>query len=274
MNTTPILVLGGTGKTGRHVVDALVRRGHPVRAVSRSTSPRFDWHDRDTWKEALSGVGAVYIVEPDDGPVPLGEFSRLAVEAGVVRQVLLSARSRDDIHVALKGASEAAVRESGAEWTMLRPAWFHQNFTELPMFTESLAAGELRLPTGEGREPFIDARDIGEVAAEALTAPGHAGKVYELTGPQSLTFAEAVALVGGATGRELRFRAVSEEDYATDLLAAGLPEEHHEMFIGLFRVIREGRAEGETGDVREVLGREPRSFAAWLAEDVEVTRGG
>lgn len=268
MNTSPILVLGGTGKTGRHVVDALVRRGHPVRAVSRSTSPRFDWRDRDTWKEALAGVRAVYLVEPDDEPVALGDFSALAVEMGAVRQVLLSARSRDDVHVAMKAASEAAVRESGAEWTILRPAWFHQNFTELPMFSEALAAGELRLPTGDGREPFIDARDIAEVAAEALTAPGHAGKAYELTGPQSLTFGEAVALFGEATGGRPRFRAVSEEAYAGELRAAGMPEEFAEMMASLFRVIREGAAEGETDDVREVLGREPRSFAAWLDEVV------
>lgn len=266
MNTTPILVLGGTGKTGRHVVDALTRRGVPVRAVSRSTSPRFDWHDRDTWRDALSGVGAVYLVEPDDGPVPLGDFSVLAVELGVVRQVLLSARSRDEIHVAQKGASEAAVRASGAEWTMLRPAWFNQNFTELPDFTEALATGELRLPTGDGREPFIDARDIGEVAAEVLTVPGHEGRTYELTGPKSLTFAEAVGAFAKATGRDLRFRPVTEQEYEAELRDAGLPEVVVELMASLFRVIREGRAEGETDDVRTVLGREPYSFEAWAEE--------
>ncbi|WP_436777074.1 NmrA family NAD(P)-binding protein [Yinghuangia sp. YIM S09857] len=267
MNTSPILILGGTGKTGRHVAESVARRGHPVRAVSRSTSPRFDWHDRDTWKEALAGAAAVYLVEPEQ-PVPLGEFSALAVEMGVVRQVLLSARSRDDVHVEMKAASEAAVRESGAEWTLLRPAWFHQNFTEFPLFSGPLAAGELRLPTGGGREPFIDARDIAEVAAEALTAPGHAGRAYELTGPESLTFTEAVDQFGAAFGVRPRFRPVTEDEYAAELRGVGVPEEFVGVLVSLFQVIREGVSEGETDDVREVLGREPRSFAAWAAEAV------
>ncbi|MCF2526292.1 NmrA family NAD(P)-binding protein [Yinghuangia soli] len=262
----PIVVLGATGKTGRRVVEALARKGVPTRAVARSTTPlRFAWNERATWSPVLTGAAAVYLVEPDEEQVPLAEFVAQAVEHGVRRLVLLSARSRDAVNLAMKEPAESAVRASGTAWTILRPAWFNQNFTDLPLFAVPLEhSGELRLPTGEGREPFIDIRDIADVAAEALTTDGHAGRTYELTGPDDLTFGEALAQYARAVGRDLRYVPVSEAEYAADYTAAGAPTEEVELVNSLFRVIREGGGAGVTDHVREVLGRGPRPFAAWL----------
>ena len=119
--------------------------------------------------------------------------------AGTRRLVLLSGRGEEEAERA-----KEALKASGAEWTIVRCSWFMQNFSER-YFTEPLAAGELALPVGDVREPFVDAEDIADVAVAALTEDGHAGRLYELTGPRPLTFAEAVAEVGSATGRSLRY---------------------------------------------------------------------
>ena len=125
----PTLVLGGTGKIGRRVVERLTARGLPVRIGSRSGEPRFDWEDRSTWGPVLEGVGSAYVSHYWDA-IPgaaetLGSFAELAVESGVPRLVLLSGRGEEE---AERGAQ--AVRDSGAELTVLHSTWFAQNFSE------------------------------------------------------------------------------------------------------------------------------------------------
>ena len=125
----PTLVLGGTGKTGRRVVERLTARGRPVRIGARSGEPPFDWEDRSTWAPVLEAVGSAYVSHYWDA-IPgvaqtLGSFAELAVENGVPRLVLLSGRGEEEAERA-----ERAVRDSGAELTVLRSTWFAQNFSE------------------------------------------------------------------------------------------------------------------------------------------------
>ena len=188
----PTLVLGGTGKTGRRVVERLAARGLPVRIGSRSGEPPFDWDDRATWAPALQGVGSVYISYYPDIAVPgavetVGSFAELAVASGVPRLVLLSGRGEREAELA-----EQAVHDSGADLTILRSTWFNQNFSE-SYFLDYLLEGEVALPAGDTGEPFVDADDIADVAVAALTDDRHIGQLYELTGPRLLSFAEAVA---------------------------------------------------------------------------------
>ena len=143
----PILVVGGTGKTGRRVAERLGRRGLPVRIGSRSAEPPFDWEDRQTWPSALEGTSAAYISYYPDlalpgAPEAVGALADRALERGVRRLVLLSGRGEDEAQRA-----ERALQESGADWTVLRCSWFNQNFSE-SFFLEPLAAGELALPAG------------------------------------------------------------------------------------------------------------------------------
>jgi uncharacterized protein YbjT (DUF2867 family) len=163
----PTLVLGGTGKIGRRVVDRLAARGLPVRIGSRSGDPRFDWEDRSTWDPVLEGVGSAYVSHYWDA-IPgaaetLGLFADLAVESGVPRLVLLSGRGEEEAERA-----ERAVRDSGAELTVLRSTWFAQNFSE-DYWQEQVQAGEVALPAADTPEPFVDADDIADVAVAALT---------------------------------------------------------------------------------------------------------
>ena len=148
--TKPPLILGGTGKTGRRIVERLKARHLPVRLGSRAGEPTFDWEDRATWAPALRGVGSVYVSYYPDLAVPgavetVGSFAELAVSSGVPRLVLVSGRGEPEAE-----AAEQALRDSGADLTILRSAWFSQNFSE-NYFLDLVLDGEVALPAGETR---------------------------------------------------------------------------------------------------------------------------
>jgi uncharacterized protein YbjT (DUF2867 family) len=258
--TNCILVLGGNGKTGRRVVERLRRANHDVRPGSRAGAPPFDWDDRTTWGPALRGVGAAYVsYQPDltfSGAVDaVGAFAREAAAAGVGRLVLLSGRGEPEARLA-----EEAVAAAGADWSVVRASYFMQNFSEAA-FADGVRAGEIVFPAGETPEPFVDAEDIADVAVAALTQEGHAGRVHEVTGPRLLTFADAAAQIAAATGREVRYVAVTPQVYRERLVADGLPEDAAATLTNLFTTTLDGRNAYVTGDVRAALGREPRDFA-------------
>ncbi|MER5970139.1 NAD(P)H-binding protein [Streptomyces sp. NPDC002055] len=261
----PTLVLCGTGKTGRRVAERLEKRGLPVRIGSRSAETPFDWEDPATWAPVLHGVDAAYLVYYPDMAVPgaadaVRRFAALAVEAGVRRLVLLSGRGEE---AALVG--ERAVRESGADWTILRGSWFAQNFSE-HFLLEPVLSGEIALPAGAVAEPFVDAGDIADVAVAALTEDGHAGRVYELTGPRLLTFQDVAGEIGRAAGREVRYVPVSAAEYAAAATAEGVPEDLVSLMTYLFTEVLDGRNASLSDDVRRVLGRAPRDFVDFARE--------
>lgn len=253
------LVLGGTGKTGRRVAQRLARRGAAVRVGSRAGAPPFDWDDEGTWAAALRDVGAVYLTYQPDLAMPgaaaaIRRLAGRAVASGARRIVLLSGRGEDEVLPA-----EQAVRESGASFTILRAAFFFQNFGE-GLFLDAVRSGELAFPAGSVAEPFVDAEDIAEVAAAALTADGHADRTYDLTGPRLLTFAEAVAEIAEAAGREIRYVPVSKQQYAASL-APHLPAEVVTFLADLFERLLDGHNAHLADGVERVLGRPPRDFA-------------
>ncbi|MEU1210882.1 NAD(P)H-binding protein [Streptomyces sp. NPDC005791] len=263
--SSDILVLGATGKTGRRLTARLRDTGTaPVRAASRSGEVVFDWTLPDTWEPALAGAGAVYLVAPDD-PSPVGEFVRQATALGVRRFVALSGHGIEETGDGFgRGmvAGEEAVRESGVEWTVLRPNNFFQNFDE-DLWLAPLRAGRLGLPIGEMPEPFIDADDVAAVAATVLTEDGHAGRTYELTGPRALTFAEATRTIAEAADRPIRYEELTPDAYRSELLAEGWPEAAADALGAMFALHRAGRSAEVTDDVRRVLGREPADLEPW-----------
>lgn len=265
MNTKSTLVLGGTGKTGRRVAQRLAASGLPVRVGSRSGEPPFDWEDQATWAAALRDVESAYVSYYPDLAVPgavatIRSFAELAVENGVRRLVLLAGRGEEGAEL-----SELEVRNSGADWTIVRASWFSQNFSENYLL-EPLLSGEVALPAGNVGEPFIDADDIADVAVAALTEDGHSGQIYELTGPRLLTFAEAVGEIARATGREIRFVPVSIEEYAAMLAEFDIPAEFVSLLTYLFTEVLDGRNAHVTDGVRRALGREPRDFSDYARD--------
>jgi uncharacterized protein YbjT (DUF2867 family) len=266
------LVLGGTGKTGRRVAERLAERGLLVRIGSRSAEPPFDWEKPDTWATALDGVSAAYISYYPDLAIPgapeaVRAFAELAARSGVRRLVLLSGRGEEEAQSAEQALREVGER-AGVEWTIVRCAWFMQNFDENYLL-EPILAGEVALPSGNVPEPFVDAGDIADVAVAALTEYGHAGEIYELTGPRLLTMEEAVGEISRATGRQIRFVPVTLDEFV-GAAYGDVPPEFLPFLTYLFGEALDGRNAHLTDGVRRALGREPKDFSDY-ARDVAAT---
>ncbi len=265
MGTTtdrPTLVLGANGKTGRRVAERLEAQGVPVRRASRSGTPAFDWEDPSTWAGALDGMGAVYLSYYPDLSVPgavetVGAFADLAVRRGVRRIVLLSGRGEIEAEQA-----EAAVHATGGAVTVVRATWFAQNFSEDYML-EHVMSGAVALPGGDTPEPFVDPHHKAHLAVAPLTHHPHVGEVYELTGPRLLTFAEAVAEISSATGREIAYVPVTVDEHEAFCRQHGVPDEVVELLTYLFTNVFDGRNAHVADGVRRALGREPRDFSEY-----------
>jgi uncharacterized protein YbjT (DUF2867 family) len=264
MTNNTILVIGSTGKTGKRVADQLEKRGLPVRHGSRSADIPFDWEDRQTWAPALAGVDKVYITYYPDLAVPgsvdaIRELTKMADEVGVRRVVLLSGRNEAEAERA-----EDVVKASGLRWTIVRCAFFAQNFNEGAWLDEVLA-GAVALPVDHVQEPFVDVDDIADVVVAALTDDRHVGQLYELTGPRLLSFRDAVAEIGKAAGRDISFVSVPIDDYTAMLTEHGLSQDFIWLLNHLFTEVLGSKAQLADG-VRRALGREPKDFADFARE--------
>lgn len=258
-DVAPILVLGANGKTGRRAAERLRAQGHDVRACARSTQPRFDWNDRATWRTALAGVKHAYVTYQPDLAIPgaldtVSAFFDAARASGTERIVLLSGRGEEEAR-----AAEEALQRSGASWTILRCSWFMQNFSE-SFLLDPIREGTLALPVGDIKEPFLDGEDIADAAVAALTQPGHENRLYELTGPQAISFGEALECIAQASRRDLRLVPVPPDAFRAGLLEAGVSEPETDLILYLFTTVLDGRNETPADGVRLALHREARSF--------------
>jgi uncharacterized protein YbjT (DUF2867 family) len=270
-HATPIqhrttLVIGANGKTGRRVAARLAAAGLPVRPASRSTPTRFDWNDRSSWTPALAGADAAYVTYYPDLAFPgaaetVGDLADLAVASGLRRLVLLSGRGEPGAR-----AAEERLQRSGAGWTIVRCAFFNQNFSEA--FGDAVRHGTLAMPGGETREPFVDAEDIADVVFAALTDDRHVGKLYELTGPRLLSLGEVAAELGAALRRKVRYVPLSAERYAQELVSQGFAREDAVPVAELVAEVLDGRNAYLTDGVQRALGRAPRDFWDFAREAV------
>jgi uncharacterized protein YbjT (DUF2867 family) len=266
-----VLVTGGTGKTGSRILARLRAEKHPVRVGSRAADIPFDWENPATWPAALDGVRSVYIAYQPDLAVPgapdaIRAFTAEAFRAGVSSLVLLSGRGEPEAV-----ECENIVQESGLAWTIVRCAFFAQNFSEGAL-ADYIAAGELALPNGHTPEPFVHADDIADVAVAALTDDRHHGQLYELTGPRALTFAEATAEIAAAAGRPIAFVPISRTDFIAGLTEAQLPAEVVALLDYLFGTLLDGRNSGLADGVRRALDRDPKDFADFVTETAQAWR--
>jgi len=253
------LLVGGKGKTGRRLAERLAARGQPVRLASRSSNPGFDWHDETSWGPALRDVDAAYVTYQPDLAAPgasdqVHRFAQRAVASGVGQLVLLSGRGEPQVLPA-----ERAIAESGARYTILRCAFFAENFSEGVLAPHG---DEIAFPAGSVTEPFVSVEDIADVAVAALMSDEHDGRTYDLTGPELLSFADVAEALSRATNRSIRYSPVSFEAYA-EVLAAQLPGEQVSFLIDLFRHVLDGHNSHLSDDVTRVLGRRPRDFASY-----------
>lgn len=259
MKDQDILVIGATGKTGRRVASCLEARGIPVRRGSRSSSTPFDWEAPETWAPALRKARAAYVTYFPDLAFPgavekLESLCETARDVDVEHLVLLSGRGE---HHARLG--EEVVRNSGINFTIVRAAWFAQNFSE-GYLRDPVLAGILPMPGGDVAEPIIDIDDIADVAVAALTEDGHKGELYEVTGPRLMTFADMSAELSRAIGREIRHIPISFEEFHANIAQAG-GTFVADVFTAIARETLDGRNAHTTDGVMRALGRAPRDFA-------------
>ncbi len=270
-----ILVTGATGNVGHHVVKQLVAAGQRVRALTRNPAAKLPEHveviagdltKTDTLAGAFDGVTAVHLISfGGDSFSPLNnapEIISLAQRAGVRRVTVLVGSYE-------KGPVEQAVEDSDLQWTHLAPVEFMANSLE---WAESIRAeGVVREAFGQVKSAVIHEADIAAVAVSALTADGHAGKIYALTGPEALTPSERVRKISEAIGREVKFVDVSVDGQIAQWRESGYTDED----IAYFMEMRTNPpVEGYTvlPTVEQVTGRPARTFAQWAVEHRDTFR--
>ena len=261
-----VLVIGGTGKTGRKVAQKLIAKGHEVRIGSRSATPAFDWHQPEGWDKALEGMEAVYITYQPDLAVPgaleaIEELTKKAKRSGVKKLVLLSGKGESEAELC-----EQVVVNSGIDYTIVRASWFNQNFSE-SFFLEPILSGHLAMPKPEVKVPYVDTDDISEVVVAAFIDQRHNGKFYEVTGPRLLTFKDIAQEISLATGRDIQYEPISMEAYNSMLKEVGLPEDYIWLMNYLFEEVLDNELNSVVShDVEKVLGRKAKDFSSFAKE--------
>jgi uncharacterized protein YbjT (DUF2867 family) len=258
------LVLGGTGRTGSRVATRLRELGLAVRTGARhGADVRFDWDDPATHRDAVAGADRVYLIPPvmrtRFAPQVSG-FLDLAEAAGVRHVTLLSAYGieRAPAAVALRSVELDLMGRSRLTYSIVRPAWFMQNFSESFLMP---IGGVIVVPTGNGGEAFVDIEDVAAVAAATLAHPeAHAGAEYAPTGPMVLTVSEVAEVIAHVTGRPVRHRDIDRKSWVDGLIAAGVPAEYGQMLDLLTQTVASGGGSVPNGDVEKVTGAPPRSF--------------
>jgi uncharacterized protein YbjT (DUF2867 family) len=274
-----ILVIGSTGKVGQTLVKELVRAGEQVRAATRDPSKlppskgiepvSFDYADRATFAHALAGSNRVFFLEPqvpsEKSPAEIiSPFLEAATRNGR-KLVFMSTASAEFGESEPLLEVERAVERSGAPFVILRPNWFMDNFHTLwlPPIKE---AGLIPVPAAESRSSFIDSRDIARSAAAALRTDRFNGRAIKLTGPESLTYGEAAAILSTAAGREIQYVPVDDAAFIQSLIAAGLPPDYAEYIAWLFRNTCDGSAAEVTNGVEELTGQVARTLAQYARD--------
>jgi uncharacterized protein YbjT (DUF2867 family) len=262
------LIVASNGKTGSRVAERFRASGLAFREGSRNSEIPFDWYDSSTWQKALDGISAVYVVFYPDLAVPgareiIADFTHIAEICGVDHLVMLTGRGEEEAQ-----ACEQIVMNSPLDWTIVRASWFAQNFSE-NFFLDDILRGQVIVPFDDFTEPFVDADDIADVVFAALNDEKHRGQIYEVTGPDLLSFRETIREIGEVSNREIGFQQVPMDDYVQLLNEAEVPPEFVGLLKYLFTEVLDGRNAYLADGVRRALGREPRSFHSYAAATAE-----
>jgi uncharacterized protein YbjT (DUF2867 family) len=271
-----ILVLGATGKTGSRVAVKLAALGISVRTTARKGADlRFDWSEPSTFAGAVRGVSGVYLLAPVmrvDFAGVVSHFLDEAERARVQHVTFLSAYGVElaPPEVALRAVELDLASRTSLSHSILRPAWFMQNFSET--FLKPVN-DEIVVPCGTGAEAFVNAEDIASVAAATLSDPlRHAGCAYAPTGPDALTFEEAARFISTAVGRKISYRDMDRDAWVRAMTAAGVPSEYGNVLHTLTETIANGRGARPNDDVVRVTGASPSRFAEFAVSAARAWR--
>lgn len=267
------LVLGANGNVGAPLVQALLAKGHAVRAASRSGKAvpgaegvAFDYGDTASIARALDGIDAAYVLLPAGNlavtemllPI-IGEAARRRVK--VVLQSVIGVDADDSIPYR---QVEIALEKSGLPYVILRPNWFSDNFHTY--WKAGIDHGTIAVPAAEGKSSFVDTRDIAESAAAALTSDRFDGQAFNLTGPAALSYGEAAEILSGVVGRPIAYAPIDDDAFIGLLTGAGVDAGYAGFLAAIFHPVREGWTAPVTGDVERLTGHKPRSVEAYAQD--------
>jgi len=266
-----VLVTGGTGKTGRRVAAQLRERGVACRVGARAVvsgegARRFDWTDRATWDNALKSVSAIYLVAPpiagDPAPMMI-DFIQRARERGITWFVLLSSSLLPAGGPAM-GTVHLWLQENVAEWAVLRPSWFMQNFSEGQHLATIRDEDSIYSATEDGRVPFVSADDIAASAVAALTCTSSFNTDFVLTSDRAITYDEIAERISRAIGRTISHRRLSAEALAERHRVRGMGQIFAQTLAAMDAAIAAGAEDRVTGCVEYLAGRSPITFDAFV----------
>lgn len=283
-----ILVTGGTGTSGGEIVSQLAATGTPFRAMVRDIAKAAalkltgveivpgDLDKPETLPAALKGVDQVMLISP---PAPRqaereGNMVAAVKRAGGIRHIVkFSAMTADPNAKArfprLHGITEQAIRESGIGWTFLRPPFFMQNLLALAGMVKG---GTIYQPCGDGKAGIVDTADIAAVAVEALTEPGHEGQVYEITGPELLSYHDVARVFSQVLGRPVTYQDVPPAAAEASLVGMGIPKWNAEGIVELCEQMRAGEYARLSTTVLDVGKKDPIRLEAFVREHADSFR--
>jgi uncharacterized protein YbjT (DUF2867 family) len=268
-----VLVTGATGVLGKAIVKAAVADGLTVRQGVRNPSKadpsidgvRLDYADPSTIAPALAGVSAIVLMSPPldpNAPAELGPVIAAAKEANLQHLVLISAFGVNHNEQAPLRIVEHLVMDSGVPFTILRPNFFMENFSEGPQAHGIRTGNAIHVAAGDGKTSFISVRDIATIVV-AVLRQSLTGKELDLTGPVALDHVEVAKIISDVTGRTIVYHALSEEQMLAGARSHGMPETSVAYLGVLYNVVRAGYAAGVAGDFETITGRQPTTFDAF-----------
>lgn len=281
-----ILVTGGTGTVGSEVAKQLVAAGQRIRVLVRAPEKgvqklgtgvelaKGDFTDAASLDAALRGADKLFLLAAG---ADMMQHEANAVDAAkragvkhIVKLSVIGAESESTPFGRWHRAGEKKIEASGVPWTFLRPTGFASNAL---MWVGSLKAqGTVFMPTGDGKLPVVDPKDIAAVAVHALTKPGHEGRSYDLTGPEALSTAEQVQKIGAAVGKSYKFVDVPEAAARDGMLGSGMPAVYVDALLEYLRMVKAGQAATVSTHVEKVTGKKARTFDLWLADNLAAFR--
>lgn len=271
--TAEVLVIGGTGKTGRLVANKLAGRGIPhkigTRGPATETDVAFDWQQPELARRAFEGIHAVYIVAPtnssDHGAI-VPPVLDIALSSGVQRFVLLSA-SPLQAGGPMMGQIHAYLQGKAPEWTVLRPTWFMQNFSEQQHLATIRDESAIYSATGAGKVGFIDVGDIADAAVEALVTKRSWNMDFILTGPEALSYADIAAKLSNALGRKIKHVSLSVELLAERYRRGGLDEAYAKVLAAMDANSEQGSENRVTDGVLRMTGHQPTTADEFIVRN-------
>ncbi len=269
-----ILVFAANGNVGQPLVAALLARGEQVKAASRTGTAvggaqgvAVDMDDPSTLARAFEGVDRVFLLAPT-GSLDITRRLLPVIEAAAARKVkvvLMTALGVDADDAIPYRQVELALERSGTPFVIVRPNWFADNFHTF--WKPGIDHGVIAVPAADGKTSFIDAGDIAESAAAALTTDRFDGRAFNLTGPEALSYGEAAAVLSRVTGKAIAYTPVDDDAFVGILTGAGVPEPYARFLATLFHPVREGWTARVTGDVETLTGHAPRSLATYAQDN-------